>query len=220
MDQPFYSISSEFSILLFVLLILSLAFSVYLIISILRLRKEQLGHISELKNSVNQSNSLDPAPTSKEKEISDKKIQDLNDQLKSKTIELAKIAKEHEEQTQLLTTLKAKCNEMLKNPATISRLSNEIHGMLETIEYSQDSTFEIQLDELHEDFAKNLIERFPELTTHDIRLATYIRIGLNSKEISELLNIKPSSVYISRSRLRKKIDLDTDTDLHSFLNTI
>lgn len=53
-----------------------------------------------------------------------------------------------------------------------------------------------------------------------MRLCAYIKIGFDSKEIADLLNIKPSSVYISRSRLRKKLNIETDEDLHSYLNSI
>ncbi|TVR75849.1 MAG: hypothetical protein EA412_14750, partial [Chitinophagaceae bacterium] len=48
----------------------------------------------------------------------------------------------------------------------------------------------------------------------------YLKIGLNTKEIAEILNIQPSSFYISRSRLRKKLNLKPEEDLYSFLNGV
>lgn len=147
-------------------------------------------------------------------------MEELNTQLKIKTVELAKKAKENNELQHILIELKEKVNECVAHPAAIPRIGKDMISLLDSVLISNDSTFEIHLDELHQEFSQKLKLKYPELTVHDVRLATYIRIGLNSKEISGLLNIKPSSVYISRSRLRKKIDLDTDTDLHGYLNKI
>ena len=83
-----------------------------------------------------------------------------------------------------------------------------------------DNTFEIQIDELHQDFFRKLKEKFPSLSSNDLRWCAYLKIGLNSKEIADILNIQPSSAYISRSRLRKKLNLHADEDLYSFLNKI
>ena len=147
-------------------------------------------------------------------------MKELNTQLKIKAVELAKKAKENNELQHILIELKEKVNECVAHPAAIPRIGKDMISLLNSVLISNDSTFEIHLDELHQEFSQKLKLKYPELTVHDVRLATYIRIGLNSKEISGLLNIKPSSVYISRSRLRKKIDLDTDTDLHGYLNKI
>lgn len=147
-------------------------------------------------------------------------MEELNTQLKIKTVELAINAKENNELQHILIELKEKVNECVAHPAAIPRIGKDMISLLDSVLISNDSTFEIHLDKLHQEFSQKLKLKYPELTVHDVRLATYIRIGLNSKEISGLLNIKPSSIYISHSRLRKKIDLDTDTDLHGYLNKI
>ena len=147
-------------------------------------------------------------------------IEELKSQLKAKTVELAKSEKDSKEKNKILNEIREKVQHCTKNPDSMIRVSKDIMVMLDAAVVEYDSSFEIQIDELHQDFAKSLRLKYPELTTHDLRLATYIKIGLNSKEISGLLNIKPSSVYISRSRLRKKINLDTDADLHGYLNSI
>ena len=141
-------------------------------------------------------------------------------QLKSKTIELATKAKENDEKQKILQTLNDKFEKLKKNPESLKRRSDEIQRIIDSHIESEDNTFEIQIDELHQEFFETLRRDFSELTRYDLRLCVYIKIGFDSKEISDLLNIKPSSVYISRSRLRKKLDLDSDEDLHIFLNSI
>ena len=145
----------------------------------------------------------------------------LKAELKNKTIELATKAKENDEKNKVLQNLKDKFESIEENPASLKRKIGEIKQIIDSnLNSEEDNTFEIQIDELHQDFFDALREDFPDLTRYDLRLCAYIKIGFDSKEIADLLNIKPSSVYISRSRLRKKLDIETDKDLHSYLNSI
>jgi DNA-binding CsgD family transcriptional regulator len=143
----------------------------------------------------------------------------LKNQLKNKTIELANKARDNEEKNRLILTLKESCEKAQKNPSISKIKLAEMHRILDTYWNVEDKTFEIQMDELHQDFFRKLKEQFPGLSNNDLRLCAYLKIGLNSKEIAEILNIQPSSSYISRSRLRKKLNLKAEEDLYGFLNT-
>ena len=96
----------------------------------------------------------------------------------------------------------------------------EIKRLLDMYLETDDKTFEIQIDELHQEMFKKLRAQFPDLSLYDLRLCAYLKIGLNSKEISEMLKVLPSSINVSRSRLRKKLNLQHDEDLYGFLNQI
>jgi len=141
-------------------------------------------------------------------------------QLKSKTIELANKAKDNEDKNKLLLTLKEKCEIAQNNPPLSKMKWSEMQRLLDSYLKVEDKTFEIQMDELHQEFFKKLHELHPSLSNNDLRMCAYLKIGLNSKEIAELLNILPSSFYISRSRLRKKLNLKVDEELTTFLNSI
>lgn len=140
--------------------------------------------------------------------------------LRTKTIELAKQARENEEKNRLLLALKEKCAVAQENPALLQLKWKEMERLLDAYIKVDDQTFEIQIDELHQEFFRKLKARFPSLSSHDLRLCAYLKIGISSKEISEILNIQPSSFYISRSRLRKKLDLKADQNLYDFLNEV
>ncbi len=144
----------------------------------------------------------------------------IKQQLKNKTIELANKAKDNEEKNRLLLNLKEKCEKAQQNPALFEMKWREMQRILDSYLKTQDKTFEIQMDELHQEFFGRLKEKFPDLSNNDLRMCAYLKIGLNSKEIAELLNIQPSSFYISRSRLRKKLSLKPEEDLYSFLNDL
>ncbi len=144
----------------------------------------------------------------------------LKKNLRSKTIELAKQARENEEKNRLLLSLKEKCEIAQENPSLFKIKWREIEMLLESYIQAEDQIFEIQIDELHQEFFKKLKAQFPGLSTHDLRLCAYLKIGISSKEIAEILQIQPSSFYISRSRIRKKLDMKGDENLYDFLNKI
>ncbi len=196
---------------------------VYLIISWqeLSLKKQKKKMLLKEQNSLRQQ-------TEKHKQqimmLDQKRLQaeydQLKQQLKSKTIELANKAKDNEEKNRMLLTLKEKCEKAQQNPALFEMKWREMQRILDSYLTIQDKTFEIQMDELHQEFFRKLKESFPDLSNNDLRMCAYLKIGLNSKEIAELLNIQPSSFYISRSRLRKKLKLKPEEDLYNFLNEV
>ena len=147
-------------------------------------------------------------------------FENVKEQLKSKTIELATKARENDEKNRILESLNEKLKRIEENPENIERRVTELQQIVDSHINSDDNTFEIQIDELHKDFYSTLRNEFSELTRYDLRLCAYIKLGFDSKEISNLLNIKPSSVYISRSRLRKKLNIESDEDLHGYLGSL
>ncbi len=75
-------------------------------------------------------------------------------------------------------------------------------------------------EQAHNEFSSRLNSRFPNLSQQERRLMILLRIGLSSKEIAPLLNISVKSVEISRYRLRKKLNLDKDSNLVEFTKTL
>jgi hypothetical protein len=78
-------------------------------------------------------------------------------------------------------------------------------------------SFEEAFNNADKDFFKKIKEIHPNLTTGDLRLCVYLRLNLSSKEIAPLLHISPRSVEIKRYRLRKKMDLDKETNLNDYI---
>jgi len=50
-----------------------------------------------------------------------------------------------------------------------------------------------------------------------MKLASFLRLNLNTKEISAILHQTLDSVRVSRTRLRKKLSLGSETNLTSYL---
>lgn len=62
-------------------------------------------------------------------------------------------------------------------------------------------------------FQEDLKSRYPELTSYDIRLCTYLKSNLSTKEIATLFNITPDSVKKAKHRLRKKLGISPDESI-------
>lgn len=81
----------------------------------------------------------------------------------------------------------------------------------------EDSDFNENFNLLYDDFQKRLSGKYPKLTQKDVKICAFIRMGKSNVEIAGYLNISPSSVGISRYRIRQKIGLAKDTRLNDFV---
>lgn len=77
--------------------------------------------------------------------------------------------------------------------------------------------FETNFNELHEDFFKDILDSYPNLTSKDLKLCSYLKMNLTSKEIAPLMGISVRGVEVHRYRLRKKMNLDKKENLTNFL---
>jgi DNA-binding CsgD family transcriptional regulator len=73
---------------------------------------------------------------------------------------------------------------------------------------------------VHNDFYDKLNEKFPNLSANEKRLCAFLRLNMSTKEISAITYQSINSITVARSRLRKKLELDSDENLISFLESI
>jgi len=78
-------------------------------------------------------------------------------------------------------------------------------------------TFSMHYDQANHNFLKRLKSEYPVLTPKDQKLCAYLRMNLTTKDIAPLLNISVRGVEIARYRLRKKINLDKEVNLNSYM---
>ncbi|WPP53023.1 tetratricopeptide repeat protein [Catalinimonas niigatensis] len=77
--------------------------------------------------------------------------------------------------------------------------------------------FRMHFEKVHHSFFELLQEKFPELTSNDLKLCTLVKLNMNLKESARIMGISPESVKTARYRLRKKLVLDKDQNLNQFL---
>ncbi|MFK7785515.1 MAG: helix-turn-helix transcriptional regulator [Crocinitomicaceae bacterium] len=66
-------------------------------------------------------------------------------------------------------------------------------------------------------FENNLLQKFPNLTPNEMRIAIYVRTGLNSKEIAQMKNISLDGSRTSIKRLSKKLRVKSKQELQTLL---
>jgi DNA-binding CsgD family transcriptional regulator/Tfp pilus assembly protein PilF len=105
-----------------------------------------------------------------------------------------------------------------KNKALIEEMHTSIKNNIHQDRAWED--FRLHFDEVHESFRISLNVKHPDLSPTDFRLAAYLLIGLNNKEIAYVSNISPDSVRKRKQRLRQKLQLDINTDLNEYLKSL
>ena len=80
--------------------------------------------------------------------------------------------------------------------------------------------FQLVFETTHKDFTRNLLAQFPKLTSSEIKLSIFLKLGMNTKDIASALYQTPESIKVSRSRLRKKLNLSPEQNLQVFLSVI
>jgi DNA-binding CsgD family transcriptional regulator len=79
---------------------------------------------------------------------------------------------------------------------------------------------EKHIKNVHFDFLKRLKEKHPRISPRELDLSTYLLINMSTKEIAEIMNVSSGGVEVARHRLRKKIGLDKNENLVSYLMSI
>lgn len=80
--------------------------------------------------------------------------------------------------------------------------------------------FQYYFEKVHPRFYTRLNARYPELSNKERRLCALLSLGLSSKDIAAITFREVRGVETSRIRLRKKLQLDGDENLSSFLQGI
>ena len=100
----------------------------------------------------------------------------------------------------------------------INTLMKSINHDISTDENWND--FNAIFSQVHKDFFTNIKNRFPDMTPSELRLCSLLKLNLHSQEIATILGISTDSLRIARYRLRKKLGLDKNEDLVSYLINI
>ncbi len=69
----------------------------------------------------------------------------------------------------------------------------------------------------HPDFERRLVQKHSNISPAELKLAALLRLNLNTKEISAILHLSPDGLKVSRSRLRKKLQIENKVNLTGYL---
>lgn len=97
----------------------------------------------------------------------------------------------------------------------VKMLKKRINSHLEVD--SSWETFQLHFDEVHPDFFNTLDTKYPKLSHKDLKLAAYLKMGLDNKQIARLLNIEPSSTRTALTRFKRKLAIPDEENLRQFI---
>ncbi len=158
----------------------------------------------------------------KEREIIKLTNEKLAADIIHKNKELASTTMQVIHKNEFLIQLKDKLQELKNNVKTknpYKELSTLIKSIDNDIVHDVNwKKFEVHFDETHEGFLGKIREKYPKLSPKDLKLCSYLRMNLTTKEIAPLMNISVRGVEIARYRLRKKLEIDNNKiDLIDFV---
>ena len=80
--------------------------------------------------------------------------------------------------------------------------------------------FEKKFASVYPGLLETLADNYPELTSSDLKICSYLRMNQNTKEMAQLTGLSVRALESRRYRLRKKLHLDRSIDLVTFLHSI
>jgi tetratricopeptide (TPR) repeat protein len=134
-------------------------------------------------------------------------------ELTSKALQIA-------EQNDFLTSLQEELEDARKSGRSIEM--REIASKLQYEKQVNDSweNFMITFTESSPEFIKSLTEKHPDLTQNELHICALAKMGLSIKETASLFHITTDAVKKARYRLRKKLDLETENSLESYIQKL
>lgn len=80
--------------------------------------------------------------------------------------------------------------------------------------------FEILFEKIHPSFYDILNERFPKLTPNERKLCIFLKLNMSNNHISQITLQSEEALKKARLRLRKKLEIDRDTNLAIFIQSL
>lgn len=142
------------------------------------------------------------------------KLESKNKELTSKAILLS-------ERNDLIKSVSEKldsCKSKLKK-SNVDIIQEIINDLNSNVNEKQWEDFQQNFNNQHPDFYKNLLHEFPTLSPKELKMCSFLKLNMTSKEIALITHMTINSVEVSRSRLRKKLALsNSNISLFVFLS--
>lgn len=184
-------------------------------------RKQRLMALKQKKELNRKEHELNRLSQKSQEEITKLQNEKLESELRHMNNELGTSTMHLLNKNEFITSIKNNLNHIIKKSASPD-VKRELMQITKDIEHNISADhdweqFQYHFDRVHGDFSTRFKAAFPSLSPQEIKLSAYLRMNLSSKEIAQLLNISIRGVEISRYRLRKKLQLERNTNLQEFI---
>ena len=167
-------------------------------------KEQEIKHLQDMVVAEKQINQL-------QKENYEAALEHKNKQLMTST---ACIVNKNEVLGKLKVEIKAMKSDFKEKSEVLRFINNNIDMDTDW------NKFKMDFEAAHPGFFDRLNASFPGLSDTYQKIAAFLRIGLSSQEIADMLFVSIASVNKNRQRLRKKLGLEANADLTQFLENI
>lgn len=150
----------------------------------------------------------------------------IDTELKNKELELLSTATYIEQRNNNLRNLRDNLNLAANDDSNKSKIKEfstpKLTKELDSIIKSRSSfdSFKNQFTKAFPDFFKTLLNLHPNLSPTDLRLCAYIKMNQTNQDIAGINNLSTRTVESQRYRLRRKLNIDKQTDLFNYLTNL
>ena len=106
-----------------------------------------------------------------------------------------------------------------KKNVEIEDVLKDLHSSVSNL-LNIDNKNHLQIEESSEEnkkFKRNLLEKHPNLSKHEVNFCTYFRMNLSSKEIANLNNMTDGTIRVYKTKIKSKIGLSQEQKLSDYL---
>ncbi|MGV3696398.1 tetratricopeptide repeat protein [Flavobacterium sp.] len=144
------------------------------------------------------------------------KEQQFQNDLEYKESQLSAVTIQMLEKNELLDEIKTILTK--KGPTSEKDLKKLVSKY--TIQENNWRDFDNYFESVNKNFYTRLKQKYPEISSNDLKICALIKLNLSIKEMASILNISPDSVKTARHRLRKKLQLSTEENLTDFILSV
>lgn len=159
----------------------------------------------------------------KENEINNRRKQELQESLELRNRELTSKVLHIVKNNEYILDINRELQQLLLeiNPKDKAKKEHIQRMLLKLRNQGNEGTyaeFRYYFEQVYQSFYEGLQKSYPELTYRDLRLCSFLRLGLSSKEIAAITFKEVRSVESARNRLRKKMGLGPEVNLIEFFS--
>ncbi|MDQ0594821.1 DNA-binding CsgD family transcriptional regulator [Chryseobacterium ginsenosidimutans] len=112
---------------------------------------------------------------------------------------------------------------LIEKEAEISNLGSQINTAFQEIvslAKSNSPHFLTRFREVYPLFCDKIIEIYPEIQNSELTFCAYLRLNFTTKEIANSIFVTTKTVQMRKYRLRKKLNISSDTDIYIWISNL
>lgn len=145
-----------------------------------------------------------------EAKVTEEELELRNRELTEATVVMMKKNEAYTEVIGQLSDIKDNTNDKNAKKA-IDRVSKKIEQTMDDGYYGE---FSVRFKQVHPDFIEKLTKKHPDLTPNEIKICSFLKLNMSTKEIAALTGQSVAAIEMARYRIRRKLGISTDDHRH------